>query len=48
VIGWAKTATGSMTPGIVAVGCVFLCGALIIFANKPLTRKRLVAEYNPG
>jgi hypothetical protein len=48
VIGWAKTATGSLTPGIVAVGCVLLCGALVIFTHKPPTRTRPVAEYNPG
>ncbi|VVN39895.1 Putative metabolite transport protein NicT [Pseudomonas fluorescens] len=48
VIGWAKTATGSMNPGIVAVGCVFLCAALVIIANKPLKRSQPVPDYTAG
>ncbi|MDT8909259.1 MULTISPECIES: hypothetical protein [Pseudomonas] len=39
VIGWAKTSTASMTPGIVAVGCVFLCTAFVIIASKPLAHR---------
>jgi hypothetical protein len=28
-----------MNPGIVAVGCVFLCAAFVIIASKPLTHR---------
>jgi MFS family permease len=39
VIGWVKTSTASMNPGIVAVGCVLRCAALVIIAGKPLARR---------
>ena len=44
VIGWAKTSTASVNPGMVAVGCVFLCAALVIIASKPLTRSGTVVN----
>ena len=44
VIGWAKTSTASMNPGIVAVGCVFLCAAFVIIASKPLAHRDRVLD----
>ncbi|MNL47629.1 putative tartrate transporter [compost metagenome] len=44
VIGWAKTSTASMNPGIVAVGCVFLCAAFVIIASKPLAHRGRVLD----
>jgi nitrate/nitrite transporter NarK len=46
VIGWAKTATGSVNLGIVVVGCVFLCAAFVIMATKPQRRGGSVPEYS--
>lgn len=48
MIGWAKTATGSANLGIVIVGCVFLCAALVILSTKPKTRDSAVPEYSAG
>jgi hypothetical protein len=31
-----------MNPGIVAVGCVFLCAAFVIIASKPLAHSRVL------
>ncbi|MGY2361761.1 MFS transporter [Pseudomonas azotoformans] len=45
MIGWAKTATGSLDTGLVAVGCVFLCAAFVIVATKPRTRTGVAGEY---
>ena len=45
MIGWAKTATGSLDTGLVAVGCVFLCAAFVIIATKPRTRTGVAGEY---
>jgi sugar phosphate permease len=46
MIGWAKTATGSLNTGVVAVGCVFLCAAFVILSTKPRPRHSSVAEYS--
>lgn len=48
VIGWAKTMTGSANPGIVIVGGVFLCAALVVLSTKPKTRDGAVPEYSAG
>lgn len=48
MIGWAKTATGSLNTGVVAVGCVFLCAAFVIIATKPRTLTGPVNEYSVG
>ena len=48
MIGWAKTATGSLNTGVVAVGCVFLCAAFVIIATKPRTRTGSAGEYSAG
>lgn len=48
IIGWAKTATGSANLGIVIVGGVFLCAALVILSTKPKTRDGAVPEYSAG
>jgi predicted MFS family arabinose efflux permease len=48
MIGWAKTATGSANLGIVIVGCVFLCAALVILSTKPKTRDGAIPEYSAG
>ncbi|OIN47028.1 MFS transporter [Pseudomonas azotoformans] len=48
MIGWAKTATGSLNTGVVAVGCVFLCAAFVIIATKPRTRTGAAGEYSAG
>lgn len=45
MIGWAKTATGSLDTGLVAVGCVFLCAAFVIIATKPRARTGVAGEY---
>ena len=45
MIGWAKTATGSLDTGLIAVGCVFLCGAFVIIATKPRTRTGQTGDY---
>ncbi|MBK5437672.1 MFS transporter [Pseudomonas sp. TH32] len=46
MIGWAKTATGSLNTGVVAVGCVFLCAAFVILSTKPRSRHSSAAEYS--
>ncbi|NWA04149.1 MFS transporter [Pseudomonas gingeri] len=46
MIGWAKTATGSLTSGVVAVGCVFLCAAFVILSTKPRLRHDSAGEYS--
>lgn len=46
MIGWAKTATGSLNTGVVAVGCVFLCAAFVILSTKPRPRHSSAAEYS--
>lgn len=48
IIGWAKTATGSANLGVVIVGCVFLCAALVILSTKPKTRDGAIPEYSAG
>ncbi|RBH55821.1 MULTISPECIES: MFS transporter [Pseudomonas] len=48
MIGWAKTATGSLNAGVVAVGCVFLCAAFVIISTKPRTRGSSAREYSMG
>ncbi|AJP51731.1 MFS transporter [Pseudomonas simiae] len=45
MIGWAKTATGSLDTGLIAVGCVFLCAAFVIIATKPRTRTGQTGDY---
>jgi hypothetical protein len=46
VIGWAKTATASMNPGIVVVGCASLCAALVIILSRSLSSERAAPEYS--
>ncbi|PRA26241.1 MFS transporter [Pseudomonas poae] len=48
MIGWAKTATGSLNTGVVAVGCVFLCAAFVIITTKAQARTRPTGEYSAG
>lgn len=45
MIGWTKTATGSLDTGLIAVGCVFLCAAFVIIATKPRTRTGQTGDY---
>lgn len=45
MIGWAKTATGSLDTGLIAVGCVFLCAAFVIIATTPRTRTGQTGDY---
>lgn len=44
MIGWAKTATGSLGIGVVIVGCVFLCAAFVILSTQPQPRHHSAAE----
>jgi len=46
VIGWAKTATGSMSLGIVAVGCASLCAALVITRSRSLSSEHAAPELS--
>jgi sugar phosphate permease len=48
VIGWAKTATGNMNLGIVAVGCAALCAALIVICNKQSAAKQPALQMGAG
>lgn len=46
VIGWAKTATGTMNLGIVAVGCASLCAAMVITRSRSLSGEHSAPQYN--
>lgn len=48
VIGWAKTVTGNMNLGIVAVGCASLCAALVITLNRSLSNEHSAPVYSAG
>ncbi|AWY39670.1 MFS transporter [Pseudomonas putida] len=48
VIGWAKTATGTMSLGVVAVGCAALCATLIVLFHKSSVSQTPVPEWSAG